>query len=285
MQPIRESIQTSEGQSFAYRRFTPMYFPFQWHHHPEAELTLIVRGRGRRYVGDHIEDFTEGDLVLLGPGLPHTWHSRPQGRSRAQAVATQFRPDCFGEPFLASPELRPVRRLLDRASVGLAFHGRAASNAQHTLEAMAKLTPLQRMTRLVDTLGRLAESRQVRRLSTRPFTNPLRDEDRRRIDRVCRFMDEHFNQPLTLADAAPLAHLHPASFARFFKRITGQTFIEYLHRLRVGEACRLLVETDRPITDICFASGFGNVSNFNRIFRRVKGDTPREYRRNFAEPA
>jgi len=282
MQPFREAILPSRDQSFAYRRFTLPSFPFRWHVHPEAELTLIVRGRGMRYVGDDLAEFREGDLVMLAGGLPHTWSSSVRSGRGVESIVVQFLPESLGIDDGRRPETRAIHRLLQRAARGLAFRGRPAREAARMMRAMADLAPLPRLLRLLETLDRLTATRQARPLSTRVFTSPLLDRDRTRLDRVCRALERRYTQPLCLDDAARIARLHPASFARFFKRTTGQTFVEYLHRLRVGHAARLLSETDRSITDICFQSGFGNVSNFNRVFRRLRGATPRDYRRRFA---
>lgn len=283
MQPSVENIPADERRSFACRRFTLRRFPFAWHVHPEAELTLIVRGRGQRYVGDHMAEFGPGDLVLLGPGLPHTWASSPDQRGGSESIVIQFLPTCFGEGFFDRPEMRGIGALLQRAQVGLRFGGRAADEAAREMRAMPERPPLGRMTGLIELLDRLARLRRVERLSSSPATGRLRDADRRRIDRACRVIERRFTEPLRLDDVAPVVHLHPASFARFFKRMTGQTFVEYVNRLRVAHACRLLIETDQQITAICFDSGFGNVSNFNRVFRREKRTTPRAFRRAFTQ--
>ncbi|MEM6757604.1 MAG: AraC family transcriptional regulator [Planctomycetota bacterium] len=284
MQPFLEQIEPSRRQSFTWRRMRFNHFRFGWHVHPEAELTTIVRGRGTRYVGDHVADYREGDLVLLAPNLPHTWSSpidRPNG---VESVVIQFLTGFPGEGFLDRPELGAVRRLLQRARVGLRFTGRSASRVADEMGQMETMKPLARMLRLWELLDRLASSKRVEPLSTRPFTHALREADARRIDRVCRAIEGRFAEPIALADGAQIVHLHPSSFARWFKQTTGQTFVEYLHRLRVGHAARRLIESDAPVTDICFESGFGNLSHFHRVFRRLKGTTPSAYRRSFADP-
>lgn len=285
MQPILEQIEPDERHSFAWRRSQLDRFSFFWHVHPEAELTWIVSGRGTRYVGDDVADFREGDLVLLAPNVPHTWSSPAGGPGRVESVYVQFLPECSGATFLEQPELRAVRRLLERASVGLRFTGRITAEASESLLAMESAKPLQRMLSLWELLDRLAHSRSTRPLSTRPFVKPLREEDRRRIDRVCRAVEGRFTEQLTLADGAQIAHLHPAAFARWFKGATGQTFVEHLHRLRVGYAARLLIETEAPITEVAFDSGFNNLSHFHRVFRRIKQTTPSAYRKSFIDGA
>ncbi len=280
MQPILEHLDPGGQASFICRRFQLPAFPFTWHVHPELELTLIVRGRGRRFVGDSIEAFAEGDLVLLGPNLPHTWHSRP-GR-RVESVVIQFRRDCLGDGFFDSPEANRIDRLFSRAARGVRFTGQARLKAAQRMREIDHASGMRRVTLLLDTLESLARCRGGVELSSEAFADDLRVEDRTRIDRVCRFINDHYTEPITQAQAAASIHMSPAAFSRFFKRLTRKTFVDYLHEIRIGRACRALIETDQPITDVCFESGFGNLSNFNRVFKRLKGVSPRAYRGQFA---
>lgn len=269
-----ERISTSPAASFALKRRRDRSFAFAWHFHPELELTWIVRSRGRRFVGDSIEDYRDGDLVLLGPNLPHTWHSEP-GRTH-EAVVAQFAPDFLGE----LPELRGVRALFDRAGRGLAFGGRTLKAVGRLLDGMGDVDGLPRLRSLLEILERLAAARDARPLSSRPFTE-ARGADMERIDRVCRYLAERYAEDVGLPDAAAVAHLSVPAFCRFFKARTGKTLVAYLNELRIGRACRLLMETERSVSDIGFDSGFNNLSNFNRRFRALKGTSPREFRRAF----
>jgi AraC-like DNA-binding protein len=275
-----ERIAPPAAASFVLKRRRDPRFEFFWHVHPEYELTLILRSRGRRFVGDHLDGYADGDLVLLGPNLPHTWQSAG-GRGPHEAVVVQFSEAFLGEGFFDAPELAPVRRLLERSRQGLQFAGRTRDAAAGRLRAMAARPGLPRLLGLLETLALLAGSREARVLSSRPFTAPVRRADSRRIDRIVRFLDDRFADGVTLPEAARAAHLSVPAFGRFFKRTTGKTFVRYLQELRVGAACRRLIETDRPVAEIAFASGFNNLSNFNRRFRALRGTTPREYRLRF----
>lgn len=276
-----ERVSPGAAASFICRRRIDPRFGFLWHVHPEIELTLIVRSRGRRFVGDSIEPYEEGDLVLVGSNLPHTWDSDPRRRGPHEAVFCQFSESFLGPDFLRAPELAPVRRLLDRAARGLRFTGRAQKAAARRMEGMDRLQGLARLAALLDVLDLLARSRDVRPLSSTGFVPSLRRGDEGRIDRICRFLTERCTERITLADAAAAAHLSIPAFSRFFRRKTGRTLVAYLTELRTGLACRDLIETDRLISDIAFDSGFNNLSNFNRKFLQVKRISPREYRRQF----
>lgn len=284
MQPFTEHIVPSPDSSFTCRKFELPAFPFRWHHHPEVELTLITRGRGQRFVGDSIEPFAEGDLVLLGSDVPHTWHSPPGRGRRVGSVVIQFRRDFIGPRFFDLPEAAKVRRLLHRASSGLAFSGNAAARVARRMAAMSERDGFTRLTDLLASLHELAQHRGARPLSSAGFRPRPNVGDAGRIDRVWR-LARNLEEAVTQRDAAAALGMTPAGFSRYFKRTTGHTFVAYVHELRVAEACRLLIDTDTPVTDICFASGFGNLSNFNRVFRRLKRVSPRQFRQQHRDAA
>jgi len=278
-----ERVSTGGGASFICRRRTDPRFGFYWHVHPEIELTHIVRSHGRRFVGDSIEPYEDGDLVLVGANLPHTWDSDPRRRGPHDAVFCQFSPSFLGSDFLRAPEMAAVRRLLDRAARGLRFTGRTQKAVSRRMDGMERLQGLGRLAALLEVLHVLAGSRDVRPLSSRPFATFSRREDADRIDRVCKFLNERCTGRISLAEAAAAAHLSIPAFSRFFRRRTGRTLVAYLNELRTGLACRELIESDHPISDIAFDSGFNNLSNFNRKFLELKRMSPREFRRHFKD--
>jgi AraC-like DNA-binding protein len=283
MQASFESIVAGSHASFAYRSFKMRGFPFRWHFHPEYELTLIVSGEGRRFVGDHIGEFAAGDLVLLGRNLPHTWDSRPPAtpRFRSHAICIQFADDFLGASFFGRPELARIRRLLKRSAVGLKFGRRSHTAVARRMLAMRELDPLGRLVELIGVLDQLARGRDAVELSSPGFVPSLRSEDRQRIDRVYRFVNQHFSRGVRLEEAAGLVGMSASTFSRFFHRTSGKAFTTYVNELRIGSACRLLIETDRGIAEIALEVGFGNLSNFNRRFLELKQIRPRDYRQHF----
>jgi AraC-like DNA-binding protein len=286
-----ESIEPAPDASFAYKHFKLPSFPFLWHFHPEVELTLILRGRGRRFVGDNIAPFAEQDLVLLGSNLPHTWRSdervrKSRGRSDCHSIVLQFRPDFFGSAILTPMhELRSIAELLERARVGLQFSGNVREKASDALYAMEGLPPLRRLTMLLEILDVLAHDRRAKPLSSAGFRPAVANWDQKRITQVCGLLNREFTRPIKLAEGADLVGLSVSAFARFFHRATGKHFTAYLTELRIGRACELMIETEKKIATIAHESGFENLSNFNRAFQRNKGTTPREFRKAHARPA
>jgi AraC-like DNA-binding protein len=276
-----EHIPLPEGQSFACREFNEPRFTTPWHYHPEIELTYIVDGYGHRFVGDSIEPFDAGDLVLLGSNLPHYWRSMeraaPSGH-QAHSRFIQFHPDFLGAGFFRAPELQPVTALLQRAQRGLEFHGSARGAAAAAIEQMRDLPGPERIATLVTVLSELAASTEVRVLSSPGFAPNLDHHAADRISRCHRYIFENIDGKIRLEDAASRAGMGPSAFCRYFRRVTGKTFFDVVNELRIAKACRLLVETEDSITDICYSSGFSSVSNFNRRFRDRRGASPRQYR-------
>ena len=286
MRPIVQHIETRAGRSFLLERYRPRGgWAFNWHGHPEFELTLIERGRGRRLVGDHAGDFADGDLVLIGPDLPHTWQSVPRGRAggRSAAVVAQFAADWPARAGLGLPEHVATRRMLARASVALRFTGKAAADAADDLAAAIDLPPARQATALVGVLCRLAAVRGPQPLATPAFAVRAVRQGRQSdalLDRAAAHVAACLDAGRCPAQAEVAARCRasPSSFSRAFRRATGRTFTAYLHEARVARACRLLIETDAKTTALALDSGFENLSNFNRVFKRLTGATPSAYR-------
>lgn len=280
MKAAFEQLGSPLNGSFLLREFTLPAFDAPYHVHPEIELTLIQSSRGTRFVGTHIAEFGPGDLVLVGSNLPHCWRNDDTNRDPARSIVLQFRPDFLGESLWQAPELASVRRLLDRSRAGLRFLGGTAERAADQLQHLAQAEPLERLTGLFTTLHALAISPEVRPLD--PAAATLSSADCERINRVYEYVAEHFQGSIRLDEAARLVCMTPQAFCRYFKKTTRKTFIELVNEYRVRYASqRLLGDRDRSVSEVCFESGFGNVSHFNKQFRLLTGHSPLQYRREF----
>jgi AraC-like DNA-binding protein len=279
-----EKLLPPPTESFLYKVRREPRFGTYWHFHPEYQLTLIVRGRGRRFVGDHVGRFGPGDLVLTGPNLPHMWCSGrariPGNKQPDEAFMIQFPEGMMGGSLLRLPEMAPVRRLLEASRRGVRFEGAARKTGAKAMARMRSLRGPARVIALLEILCLLAEARRPEILSS-SATAPTDRGDRERIDRICRFIAERASGPLLLAEAAAASHMSVPAFTRFFRKSTKKTFVEYLTELRVGKACHLLLESDATIRQISSAAGFHSLSNFNRRFRKQKGMSPKSFRDQF----
>lgn len=286
MKPYLEKVTVADDASWSMVR-VPRHptIPFEWHHHPEYELTLTLNSRGRRFIGDHVGDYGDGDLVLLGPNLPHTWSSSSKiDEDKPHLVMViWFRPEWARGLTGLLTELRSVAGLLERSSRGLKFSSGATGRVSATIEAIFERPPAERLLDLISVLLTLAEDNQAEPL-TAPSRSPSSSvaSNGSRIDRVLDYLHAHYADDLSVDDLARLAALSPSGFHRMFVRHTRLTLIEYVTRLRIGEACARLTEEDRPIARIAELVGYRSLANFGRQFKALKGLTPREYRARFA---
>ena len=269
--------------SFLYKEFQRItHFPFNWHYHPEIELTLIVKGRGLRFVGDSIQDYRDGDLCLLGSNTPHTWQSQPAKGRSVHSVVILFLNDFLGQELFEKPEARPIHDLLERSRRGLVITGKTRQTLAAQMIAMRSLPrgSFQHVLSLLSMLSTIAANPgDCAPLGTCEIDPVANHDAHQRLRSILRFINEHPDELPTQREVAGQVRLSPAAFSRFFKRSVGKTYVSYLNELRIGRACRELIETDMNITEIAFRAGFNNLSNFNRRFRRMKNLTPRAYRR------
>lgn len=281
MKAYLEKVPSGSGSLLVFERLDAA-FPFDWHYHPEFELTLIVDSAGQRLVGDTLSDYGPGDLVLLGPNLPHTWRSVSTESSTPglhRAIVIQFREDFLGERFFRLAEMAPVARLLKRSACGLSFgHTATAKRTSRRLMTLPGLSPARQIVSLLEVLLELAGEGSAQPLSGAKIRAAGKPGDQQRIDTICEYLDRQFASDINLAEVAELVHMDPASLCRFFKRATGRTMTTYVTEFRVAAATHLLMETDLSVLEVGLQVGFGTYSNFNRQFKRMKGMSPRSLR-------
>lgn len=287
MKPAYEHVEFGDDCSVrVYHRRLPR-IPFEWHHHPEYELTLTLNSQGKRYIGDSIADYVDDDLVLVPPNLPHTWASNRSidAASPQVAIVIWFGGDWARRLADICPEYAPLRNLLRRAACGLAFGREVAAAMRVQVDKLLSSTPRERLAAALNVLCMLAEA------PGDPLASPTAFSDRaegpsghepERINRVLSMIDLRFAEPLRLSDLCDAANVSERSLARYFEQHIGESVGRYVARVRIGHACRMLAHTSTPVSVVAARSGFPNVANFNRQFKALKGLTPAAYRRQFA---
>jgi AraC-like DNA-binding protein len=284
MEPKFETVQVDAASSFRSMWFSCASFAedHTWHYHPEFELTWIVKSHGTRFVGDNIEAYRAGDLVLIGPNLPHCWHDeRTEDSNAPEAVVVQFRPEIFGRDLLDLPEFEPARRLFRASKCGLHLEGEAAMRVQRQMRALFEKSGIARLIGLLDILRVLTEaSGSSRHLASEDYhiTNDITEVNRQRIELVHRYVRHNLASEINQAEVARMVGLTPPAFSRFFRRATGQTFVGFVNILRINEVCRAMAEGNACITNIAMNCGYNNIANFNRQFLALKGMNPSQYR-------
>ena len=289
MRPLFEKVTVPEGVSWSFlNRRLDAGIPFQWHYHPEFELTLTLNSRGQRYIGDSIANYDDGDLVLLGPNLPHTWCSAERLDAREPHIAlVMWFTEGWAESVTASlVEMRAVQQLLAKAERGIAFSAAAAVEARPIVEQIPALRPTERLLSLMRVLALLAADRQAAPVASPAASRrAVEHPDRERIDRVLDYLHVHYRERIAVQTLSDVAALSTSGFHRLFRRHTQLTVSDYVAQLRIGQACALLANTERPIAHIADDVGYANLANFNRRFRALKRTTPRAFRRSFTRQA
>jgi AraC-like DNA-binding protein len=279
-----EKLTLEPRHSFVLQHDLLPYYPTPWHYHPEYELVLVVRSTGQRIVGDWIENFADGDLVLMGPNLPHVYNNDPayhEGHPDlvAEAIVIHFREDSFGKGLFALPEMIPVQKLFDRSRFGLKIGGDTQGQVAELMHRMLCLSGPRRIILLLQILDLLSLSPDLQPLASPGFVQQYNTSGTDRLTRVYDYIMTNFRNDITLASVAEMASMSPPSFCRFFKACTRKSFSRFLNEIRVGYACKLLLEDKLNISQICYESGFHNVSNFNRQFRKITSKPPLRYKK------
>jgi AraC-like DNA-binding protein len=276
MKPILERVPKRLNESFYCEIVSPSTAPTPWHFHPECQLSLIINARGHRVTGDNVANFGPGDLVFIGPNLPHVWHYEATADLTSEAIhaiVVQFSPASFGGTFLELPEMWRIRRLLRRGSVALRVDGKAGIQSAELMKLIPKAKGLRRVTLLLEILELVACSRDLRSLSSAGFDPQLNPLDEERVGKVCEFINQRLGEEL-----ARLVNLSPDAFGRFFRSRMGKPLPVFVNELRVSRACRMLADTEHSVMNIALDCGFENLANFNRQFLRHTQKTPRQYR-------
>jgi AraC-like DNA-binding protein len=278
MKPFLEDIGKKRGQhSFLAFEIKQKKLDFFWHYHPEYELTFIVKGKGRRLVGDSYQYFESGDLVLIGPELPHTWVSDSGLKGNCEAVVIQFSVE-FIERFTALDELSSIRKMLTLSNQGISINENKSASLKEVLKGLPYKSGIEKVTGLLHILDTLSTVKMTTLAS--PFFQPLKGrENEKRINIVCQYIQKHATETLTIHKAAALIHLSPSAFCKFFKRMTAKTFSDYVNEIRITNVCNDLLATDKQVAEIAYENGFETLTYFNRIFLKKKNMSPSSYRK------
>lgn len=261
------------------------FFQAPFHSHPELELVYIKESYGKRIVGNSVEQFVPGDMVFLGSDIPHVWLNDEiyyQGIStlKAKAIVVYFSKEIFGPIFYELKETQKINTLFNQAVRGLSVSGKTNELIAKKLERLVHKKNFEIIVGLFEILSILSESTDITFVNNEVY-NPINDQIKSdRISDVFDYVKENYKEEISLIEIAKIAHLTPTSFCRMFKLKTKKSFVEYLNEIRVSNACKLLIETDMGVSEIAYECGYKTASNFNQLFKKLTGTTPKEYRKN-----
>lgn len=277
----------SPHQSFYYYNWDCDYFDKPWHFHNEYELVLIKKGTGTKFIGDHVSYFQDGDLSLIGSDIPHLYRNDEKyyndpGTETVSSIFIHFTKDFLGEGFFDIPEMISVKRLLDKSSLALEIHGDTKREIISMLFKMQYEEPVERLLGLLQILVSLSQSTDIKPLLSVGFSIN-NSGDTEKINKVFEFILKNYTEKLYVEQIASQLNMSTASFSRYFKHHTRKTFSGYVTEIRIGQACRMLMENNNSISEICYSCGFENLSNFYRHFKKIVGIIPKEYRSRFID--
>jgi AraC-like DNA-binding protein len=273
-------------KSFSIRQDVVLYFYNRWHYHPELELIHIEQGTGTQFVGDNISSFQSGDLLLIGPNLPHYWrcdekYFRRESKLYAQATVVHFSESIFGQAFLDLPENKSISELLLKARLGMKISGKGTETVKKLLKELLNQTNGNSIISLLQILESLSHCPGVALLTDKPYLNEFDQFDTDRINHIYQYSLSNFQKKISIEEISEVANISPHSFCRYFKSRSRKTYSQFLLELRIGHACKLLSEAKLPIAQVCFESGFNNFANFNKYFKLHTGKSPMHYQKEF----
>jgi AraC-like DNA-binding protein len=271
------------ASSFIVKELVEPHFDPNWHFHPHYQLFLVEEGTGTRFIGDSIKPFAEGDLVFLGPNWPHLWRSDQAFFKRDSGLTTRgivvyFSEDFLGDHFFDKPEMSLMQQLLEHARRGLEWTGPTRDLVHQTLQKLTvQAVGFTRVMTLLSLLDDLSHAADYRFITSLGYTNTVKPSETDRMQQVHNYVLGHFHDDISLDSVADLAGMTPPAFCRYFKARANKTFSEFVSEIRIGHSCKLLMEGKLSVTQVSYESGYRTLSNFNRQFKGITGQTPSEY--------
>jgi AraC-like DNA-binding protein len=286
MLPQLLKVSKGPNYSFSVRQDVVPHVNNRWHYHIEAELIHFNKGEGTQFVGDSIERFNAGDVVLVGANLPHYWRFDDEyfddhAEYTSDTRVAHFGENFWGDDFLYLPENAGVKMILEKARRGLHIQGETSKKVAAVLEQLLEAEGSERLILLLSALNLIAKCKEVTTLSSIGFNYNLADSEKNRINDIYEYSVKNFKGKIALEEISGIANISPNSFCRFFKSRTRKTYSQFLIELRVGHACKLLIENNLSVKQVCYESGFHNFTSFHQYFKKITGKSPLTYQKVF----
>jgi len=277
-------LTSTPDRSFLIRTDIGQNLVNNWHYHPETELLFIKKSSGTWLIGDHIGHFQSGDIVLIGPDLPHCFrhekkYTMKNARTTGETICIKFLPEIFGNVFLNLPEMKTIKKVLSESSCALRLYGKSKMTISKIIDKILTAPPGKKMIHLLSILEAIAEYKEFTTLSSKGFMQSHDESDKERIKAIFEFTFNHYRDKITINDLASLVNMTRESFCRYFKAKTKKTYSRFLMEVRIGSACRLLVENELNVAGISYECGYNNISHFNHQFKFITGKKPLQYKR------
>lgn len=282
MKPFYQKLITPPSQSVIIFTEEKPRFTVPWHFHPEIEILYVVKSSGTSYIGDCIESFNAGDITIIGDNVPHWWKSDVKYTDGTitdgiKALIIQFDKGIFGENFINTPEMGSIKELLEKAKRGIKFTGKSREVLGKQILRIFKMKGIQKVTELILLLDMMAGNNEYKFHASLGYSKILNSYDFYRFNKIHEFLVTNFTRAINLEEISEVINMSPTALCRYFKNHTGKTLFTFLNEIRIGHACKLMIEENVSISNASYESGFNNLSHFNYQFKRIMKVTPSEY--------
>ncbi len=290
MQPKLEKVFPNLSSSIFVKREIVPYMDYPWHYHPEFEIIFVEKSYGIRLMGNHAGNFSDGDLMFIGPNLPHVWKNdedfyKGNKDLLVDVYVIQFREDALREGFFDLPEFTHIKKLFLLGQQGLLIKEQDGLEIAELIKKTYYSSGIERLIQFFKTLDAIARTENYDLLSSPGYTNSVNIADTERINKVMNFLMENYKKEVRLKEIAALVSLNISSFCRYFRSRTHKTCTQFINEIRIAHACKLLLNRSMTVTEICYETGYNNISHFNRQFKLITGLTAREYSRKYLKNA
>lgn len=266
---------------FVVKKIVRPYFSTDFHFHTECQLVYVLSGSGTRIIGDSIEHFEEGDLTFVGPNVPHVWYSKPEpgsGGHDAISIALYINPDVLSEKLEGLIDTKELRQFFTESARGISICGTKKILITDILKKMPEQKNITLLASFTQILNHLLDPEELIWLNAPSLLSAYSGQAPGRVHKLMHYIQQNFKDEITLQQAASVSGLQIHSFCRFFKTLTNRTFSDFLNEVRISFACKLLQQSDLPVTQIALECGYTNISYFNRCFKKINKVAPKEYR-------
>lgn len=271
---------------FVINHLEEKHFDPVWHFHSEYQLFVVLQGTGTRFIGDSIKSFKPGELILTGPHVPHVWRNddmyfQKDSGLQASGIVIYLNENFLGDRFLEKEEIIMLKKLFTRSLRGLEFYGATRTQVISLMKELLQLQGMPSVIHVLRILELLSRSKEFHYISSRAYADTLDEHEADRLNKVYEYVFKNFRKKIRLQDLADQLHMTPTSFSRYFTMKNNKSFSRFVSEIRIKHACKMLTETDEPVSHICYACGFDTLSNFNKQFREITLKKPTQYKKEF----
>ncbi len=284
MKPLLEKSIENLNQSYLVKTLKEPFFDPNWHFHPHYQLFTVIKGTGTRFIGDDIRHFNIGDTVFLAPNMPHLWRSdreyfEKDSQLMTEGIVVYFKEDFLGSEFFEKSEMYDIKTLLKKSERGLDLTGQLKEELVNDLKNLPVVNGFQGIIKLLSILDKLSKSTDYQYIASTTYSNTHKISETERMRMVHEYVLKHFKENINLSTVASLSNMTDAAFCRYFKSRTNKTFSDFVKEIRIGNACKMLQDENKSISQTCYESGYNTVSNFNNQFKSLKGVSPKQYQK------